>query len=169
MCGHQSYVTDLYGHLTMPACCPCDLKGSPGFGPDRGAGIPDRISAHLELVKAKYARDLFIPFQINHGDGIAGLVRRPAVAFDVVRSFRRELGNETGCRFATVFARIIARTANIRQQGGDVFTMENAAMRRLKRQNRFGQWHIFHDARDTGLSRLTDLCQGMISCQGIIS
>jgi hypothetical protein len=90
-------------------------------------------------------------------------VRRPAVVFDVVRSLRRELGNETGFRFAAVFARITARTANIRQQGRDVFTMQNAAMRRQKRQNRFAEWHIFHDARDTGLSRLTKLCNGLIS------
>lgn len=140
----------------------CDLKDSSSLGPERGAEILQQIDARLTALNQQHVAELILPFEINYGDEFAGLVSAPATAFEVVRSIRREIGGGVGFRFAAVFGRIGARSGNIRQVGGEVFTLANAAIRRLKRQNRFGKWHVFHDPRDTDLSLLTNLCQGFI-------
>jgi DNA-binding CsgD family transcriptional regulator len=141
----------------------CDLKDSSTLGPERGAEILRQIDARLQALNQQHAAQIILPFEISYGDEFAGLVHAPAAAFEVVRRIRQEIAGQVSFRFAAVIGRIGARSGNIRQIGGEVFTLANTAIRRLKRQNRFGEWHVFHDARDTELSLLTNLSQGFIS------
>ncbi|MFN4100716.1 MAG: hypothetical protein ACK4GT_13150, partial [Pararhodobacter sp.] len=117
----------------------------------------------LSDLNQRHANSIILPLEINYGDEFAGLLRHPATAYDVVRSVRTAIGHQVRFRFAVVFGNIGARTGNIRQVGGEVFKTGNAAIRRLKRQNRFGEWHVFHDARDTELTLLTNLSQGFVA------
>lgn len=141
----------------------CDLKDSSHLGAERGGALIRQIETLLARLNHQYRDALILPLEISYGDEFAGLLRHPVTAFEVVRAVRAEIRGEAGFRFAVVFGRIGARTGNIRQVGGEVFTHGNTAIRRLKRQNRFGEWHIFQDARDTELTLLTNLCQGFIA------
>ncbi|ABI75922.1 putative satD protein [Hyphomonas neptunium ATCC 15444] len=140
----------------------CDIKDSSSLGPERAAAILAQIDAQLAELNSRHSDQIILPFEISYGDEFAGLVQAPATAFEIVRSIRREIAGQVSFRFAAVHGRIGARSGNIRQVGGEVFTLANAAIARLKRQNRFGEWHIYHDARDSELSLLTNLCQGFI-------
>lgn len=141
----------------------CDLKDSTHLGPELGGEIIRRIDRHLAALNETHSDQIILPLEISYGDEFGGLVQSPAFAFDVVRSVRRELAGQVNFRFAVVHGRIGARSGNIRQVGGEVFTLANSAIKRLKRQNRFGEWHVFHDMRDSELSLLTNLSQGFIS------
>ncbi|OYW88427.1 MAG: hypothetical protein B7X53_00740 [Hyphomonas sp. 34-62-18] len=141
----------------------CDLKGSSGFGPEKGGELLAQLEALLVQLNERHAADIILPLEISYGDEIASLLLHPEAAFEIVRALRKGLGVQMAFRFAVVFGQIGARTSNIRQIGGEVFTIANAAISRLKRQNRFGEWHIFKDARDIELTLLTNLCQGFIA------
>lgn len=141
----------------------CDLKGSSDFGPEKGGELLAQLEALLAQLNERHAADVILPLEISYGDEIASLLLYPEAAFEIVRALRRGLGVQMAFRFAVVFGQIGARTSNIRQIGGEVFTIANAAISRLKRQNRFGEWHIFQDARDIELTLLTNLCQGFIA------
>jgi hypothetical protein len=139
-----------------------DLRGATRTTPGRLRKALNSIQGAVRQINRSHRNLVVVPFALNYGDEVAGLVQSLEPTYDIADSIREAAYPYTRVRFVINRGRIGVASEDITQIGGPVFKEAQQLITNLKRDQAAFIWNV-GTAFDNGLlSLLSVLVNSMI-------
>jgi len=139
-----------------------DLRGATKTTPGRLKKALNSIQGAVRQINRSHREIVAVPFALNYGDEVAGLVQALEPAYDIADRIREAAYPYTQVRFVINRGRIGVASKDITQVGGPVFKEAQKLITNLKRDHAAFVWNVSTEFDNGLLSLLSVLANTMI-------
>lgn len=140
-----------------------DLKDSTRLDAGPATAAKDIVLDQLSRMNEAHAASIVSPLELNYGDEFAGLFRKAAPIYPVVRTIGEALKPYAGFRFAVAYGRIGYAKGPLTQMGGPVFEVASDTLKQLKKGQNVAEWRLSDPLRSRVLTTMTNAVHALVS------
>jgi DNA-binding CsgD family transcriptional regulator len=139
-----------------------DIRGATRTAPGPLKKALSSIHDAVRQINRSHRKLVIVPFALNYGDEVAGLVQSAEPTYDIADSIREAAYPHIKVRFVINRGRIGVVSRDITQVGGPVFKEAQNLIVNLKREQRAFDWKVGTEFDNGLLNLLSALSSSMI-------